>query len=309
MVTENQVLEIYNNTVYIDGLNIANWPRSTFASWRAGGISGWYEAHSDLIMQAHSVADIRRAKDSGKTGVLLSLQNTVGIEDQIDYLRVFRDLGVRKMQLTYNTQNYSGGGYTELRDSGLTGFGRQVVDEMGRLGIVVDLSHVGPVTRREVIEYASPDKPPCFSHVLACGLKEHPRNKPDELLKLLGCKGGFVGISQFGPHMEKGNESTIDDYVAALDYVIGVVGEDLVGVGSDASEGHAKPSEFMAWCNLDNGYARRLTPWGSQAVVKPLGALKDRAELAKAMARAGWSEKMCQVLGENWLNYWERIGE
>ncbi|KAJ6133552.1 Peptidase M19 renal dipeptidase [Penicillium samsonianum] len=55
------------------------------------------------------------------------------------------------------------------------------------------------------------------------------------------------------------------------------------GAGSDAREGHARPSDFMAWCNLDKGYARQLTPWGSQTVVKPLGPLKDRPELAKAM--------------------------
>lgn len=331
MVAEPEAIQIYKSAIHFDGLNIANWSPEIFQAWHIGGITGvsctcgiwegfrasianiiqwkkWFETHSSLITQAHSVSDIRAAKRDGKTAVLLSWQNTAGIEDQIDYLRVFRDLGVRMMQLTYNTQNYSGAGYTELRDSGLTGFGRQVVDEMGRLGIVLDLSHVGPVTTRDVIEYASREKPPCFSHVLPGGLKAHPRNKDDELLKLLGEKGGFVGISQFGPHMEKGNESTIDDYVAALDYVIDLVGVDLVGVGSDASEGHARPSEFMAWCNLDKGYARRLTPWGSQTVVKPLGQLKDRAELAKAMARAGWpEEKMRKVLGENWLNYLERI--
>ncbi|CAG7924913.1 unnamed protein product [Penicillium olsonii] len=329
MVSESEALEIYRDSVVFDGLNIANWSREIFEAWKKGGITGvsctcgiwegfrgaianvvqwkkWFEEHSDLIVQAHSVRDIRDAKRNGKTAVLLSWQNTAGIEDQLDYLRVFRDLGVRKMQLTYNTQNYSGAGYTEIRDSGLTGFGRQVVDEMGRLGIVVDLSHVGPVTSEDVIEYAT--KPPCFSHVLPGGLLDHPRNKSNHLLQLIGQKGGFVGISQFGPHMAKGNESTIDDYVAAVDFVIDLIGEDLVGVGSDASEGHARPSDFMAWCNLDKGYARRLTPWGSQTVVKPLGSLNERPELAKAMARAGWSKlKMQKVLGENWLNYLERV--
>ncbi|KAL5335708.1 hypothetical protein BJX70DRAFT_390526 [Aspergillus crustosus] len=319
MVAESQALDIYKSAIHFDGLNIANYSREIFSAWHEGGITGvsctcgiwegfresirnvvqwkkWFEEHSDLITQAHSVRDIRAAKAAGKTAVLLSWQNTAGIEDQIDYLRVFRDLGLRRI------------GYTELRDSGLTGFGRQVVDEMAKLGIVCDLSHVGPVITRDVIEYAPADNPPCFSHVPPGGLKDHPRNKSDELIRLLGSKGGFVGLSQFGPHMEKGNESTIDDYVTALDYVIGLIGEDLVGVGSDASEGHARPSEFMAWRNLDKGYARRLTPWGSQTVVKPLGKLKDRAELAKAMARAGWEEtKIVKVLGENWLKYLEKI--
>ncbi len=96
---------------------------------------------------------------------------------------------------------------------------------MAKLGIVVDLSHVGPKTTEDAIEYSPAGKPPCFSHILPCGLKEHPRNKSDRLIKLVGSKGGFVGLSQFGPHMEKGNESAIDDYVDALDYVIGLIGE------------------------------------------------------------------------------------
>lgn len=331
MPTEQEALDLYRSVIHFDGLNIANFSRDIFQAWRDGGITGvsctcglweglrgslanvvqwkeWFEEHSDLIVQAHSVADIRAAKASNRTAVLLSWQNTAGIEDQLSYLRVFRDLGVRQMQLTYNTQNYSGAGYTELRDSGLTGFGREVVDEMAKLGIVCDLSHVGPQTTEDVINYAPDGKRPCFSHVLPGGLKDHPRNKSDDLIRLLGSKGGFVGLSQFGPHMAKGNESTIDDYVDALDYVIGLIGEDIVGIGSDSSEGHGRPSDFMAWCNKDKGYARKLTPWGSQHVVKPLGKLADRPQLALAMARKGWSEsKIIKVLGENWLQYLKLI--
>ncbi|KAH7027218.1 renal dipeptidase family [Microdochium trichocladiopsis] len=331
MVSESEARAIYADSIHFDGLNICNFSREIFESWHKGGFTGvsctcglwegfrqsianvvqwkkWFEEHSDLIVQAHCVADIRAAKKAGKTAVLLSWQNTAGIEDQLDYLRVFRDLGVVKMQLTYNTQNYSGAGYTELNDSGLTGFGRQVVDEMAKLGMVVDLSHVGPKTSEDTILYAPEGKPPCFSHILPAGLKEHTRNKSDHLIKLIGSKGGFVGLSQFGPHMAKGNDSTIDDYVDALEYVIGLIGEDLVGIGSDSSEGHGRPSDFMAWCNKDKGYARQLTPWGSQKVVKPLGPLAERAELACSMARKGWSEaKMRKVLGENWLNYLEKI--
>ncbi|KAG8673022.1 hypothetical protein FPOAC2_06446 [Fusarium poae] len=331
MPTEEEALAVYQSAIHFDGLNICNFSQDIFQAWKDGGFTGvsctcglweglrgslanvvqwkeWFEEYPDLITQAHTVKDIREAKKSSRTAVLLSWQNTAGIEDQISYLRVFRDLGVRKMQLTYNTQNYSGAGYTELRDSGLTGFGREVVDEMAKLGIVCDLSHVGPQTSEDVINYAPAGKPPCFSHVLPSGLKQHPRNKDDGLIKLLGSKGGFVGLSQFGPHMANDNASTIDDYVDALDYVIGLVGENLVGVGSDASEGHERPSDFMAWCNKDKGYSRQLTPWGSQKVVKPLGLLKDRAQLAVAMARKGWSEeKMRKVLGENWLQYLEKI--
>lgn len=329
MVSEEEAKKIYNDSIHIDGLNICNFGEEIFKLWHEGGITAvsvtcglwenfrdtianviqwkkWFDEYSDLIIQVHHVEDIKKAKAENKTGVILSWQNTSGIEDQLGYLRIFRDLGVKIMQLTYNTQNYSGAGYTELKDSGLTGFGREVVDEMARLGIVCDLSHVGEQTTRDVIEYSP--KPPCFSHILPAGLKASGRNKSDELIKLLGAKGGFVGISQFGPHMPKGNDSTIDDYVDCVDYVISLIGEDLVGIGSDASEGHGRPSPFMEWCNKDKGYARQMAPWGSQKVVKPLGPLAERPQLALAMARKGWlKSKIEKVLGLNWYNYLEKI--
>ncbi len=320
---------VYREAVVVDGLNICNWSREIFESWRAGGLTAvsctcglwenfrqsvdniiqwnrWFEEHSDLIIPVRSTADILLAKRVGKTGVILSWQNTSGIEDRIDYLQIFASLGLRKMQLTYNTQNYSGAGYSEERDSGLTGFGREVVDEMARVGIACDLSHVGDRTTADVIAYAP--KAPCFSHVLPAGMREGGRNKSDDLIKAIANRGGVIGLSQFGPHMKRGNESTIDDYVEALDYVIDLTGEDHVAVGSDASEGHARPSPFLEWCNRDKGYARVLTPWGSERVVKPLGPLAQRAALAESMARAGWSDtKMRKVLGENWMRYFGDI--
>jgi membrane dipeptidase len=325
----SKAIDIYKESIVFDGLNICNWSRDIFEAWQRGGITGvsatcgiwenirdsmanivqWrrlLEQNADLILQVHTTDDIRRAKKEGKTGVVLSWQNTAGIEDRIEYLQIFNVLGVKIMQLTYNTQNYSGAGYTELNDSGLTGFGREVVDEMARVGIVCDLSHVGAKTSADVIAYAS--KPPCFSHVLPRGMRDVARNKSDELLRAIGERGGMVGLSQFGPFMQKGNDSTIADYVAALEYVIDLAGEDNVGIGSDASEGHGRPSPFMEWCNHDKGYARELTPFGHDKVVKPLGPLADRARLAEAMAAAGWSEdRMRKVLGENWLRYLRTI--
>lgn len=321
--------DVYKNAIVFDGLNICNWSRDIFEAWHKGGFTGvsatcglwenfrdsihnviaWnkhFQDNSDLILHVRTTEDIRRAKREGRTGVLLSWQNTSGIEDRVDFLQVFRDLGVLKMQLTYNTQNYSGAGYLELKDSGLTGFGREVVDEMARVGIVCDLSHVGPQTSADVIEYAK--VPPCFSHVLPSGLKDHKRNKSDALVKACGARGGIVGLSQFGPFMQHGNDSTIDHYVEAVDYMIDLAGEDNVGIGTDASEGHGRPSAFMEWCNHDKGYARQLTPYGHDKVVKPLGPLAERPQLAEAMARAGWSdEKMVKVLGENWMRYLKQI--
>lgn len=321
--------EIYRDAVVIDGLNICNFSEEIFRQWNAGGITAvsatcglwegirgsldnivkwrqWFENYSNYIIQAKSTADIMRAKAAGKTAVILSWQNTSGIEDRLDYLGIFSDLGVKIMQLTYNTQNYSGSGYTETNDSGLSDFGLEVINEMARVGIVCDLSRVGNKTSADVIE-KSP-KSPCFTHVQPEGLKKSKRNKSDGLIKAIAERGGMIGLSEFGPAMIHGNDSTVDDYIGSLEYVMTIAGEDHVGIGSDASQGHGRPSPFMEWCNRDKGYARMLTAFNNEKVVKPLGALEDRGRVADAMARAGWDEKlMRKVLGGNWLAYLDSI--
>lgn len=130
MVSETEALEIYRTAIHLDGLNISNWSSEIFEAWQQGSITGvlcicgiwegirsaiinvvqwkkWFEEPSDLIVQAHSVRDIRQAKRDGRTAVLLSWQNTPGIEDQIDYLRVFRDLGVQDLPLLEAASTFS----------------------------------------------------------------------------------------------------------------------------------------------------------------------------------------------------------
>ncbi len=111
-----------------------------------------------------TLADIHAAKSEQRTGIILGWQNTSPLEDNLEYVEIFKDLGVGVMQLTYNTQNYSGAGYLETRDSGLTGFGYEVLAEMNRVGVLCDLSHVGDRTSADVI--AASQAPVCISHVL-----------------------------------------------------------------------------------------------------------------------------------------------
>lgn len=318
---------VYRDAIVFDALNVCDWSREIFEAWRAGGVTGvsctcgmwedfrgsianlvqwkrWFEEHADLLLQVHGTEDIRRAKREGRTGVVLSWQNTAGIEDQLGYLRIFRDLGVRIMQLTYNTQNYSGAGYLELRDSGLSGFGREVLDEMTSLGIACDLSHVGPQTTLDTIEYAK--KPPCFTHVLPAALKESKRNKTDAEMRALAGRGGMIGVSLFAPGMKRGNDASIEDVLEAMEHCIAVAGEDSVGIGTDFSQGHPRPGPYLEWANKDKGYARQLTPFGHAVVKKPAGVarIEELPNLAPAMERRGWPEaRIRRVLGENWLRY------
>ena len=130
---------------------------------------------------------------------------------------------MRVVQLCYNTQNLIGTGCYE-RDGGLSGYGREVIAEMNRVGIMVDLSHVGATTSEEAILAST--RPVCYSHCLPSGLKAHPRNKSDEQLRFIAERGGFVGVTMFPPFLKRGIDATVDDYVEAIDYVSAIVGED-----------------------------------------------------------------------------------
>lgn len=312
---------LHEEMVVFDGLIIANFGREVFEDMRRGGLTAanctccvwegfeetmrnvaqwkrWFVEHDDLIVQVRTTADVRRAKELGRTGVLLGFQNVSAFEDRLGYVQLFKDVGVGVAQLAYNTQNLVGAGCYETRDPGLSDFGREVVAEMNRVGIMCDLSHVGPQTSEDCILAST--RPVTYSHCLPAGLKAHPRNKSDEQLRFIAEHGGFIGVTMFPPFLAKGPESTVDDYVAAIDYVVDLAGEDAVGIGTDFTQG--QDDAFFHRLTHDKGYARELTRFG--AIVNPEGirTIGDFPNLTTAMERARWPEaKIRKVMGENWL--------
>lgn len=319
--------ELHKNAIIIDGLVISNWSRAVFEDMHRGGITAanctccvwedfrgtmdnvarwkrWFEAHGDILHQVYTSEDIHRAKREDKVGIILGWQNATGIEDRIEYLRVFKELGVGVIQLTYNTQNLVGAGCYESRDSGLSDFGRQVVGEMNRLGILCDLSHVGPKTSEDVIRHSK--KPVVYSHTCPQALKDHPRNKTDEELRFIADHDGLVGVTMFPPFLPRGNQSSLDDYVEVIEHTINVAGEDHVGIGTDFTQGHG--SDFFDWLTRDKGYARRLVEFGE--IINPEGfrRLGEFPNLTAGMQRRGWSESQIRkVMGENWLALFKEV--
>jgi membrane dipeptidase len=317
---------IHAQSIVIDGLIISKWSREVFEDMKKGGltaanctVSVWDDfkatvnniaqmkslirANADLLTLARSTQDIRRAKQDGKTAIILGFQNAHAFEDHLGYVEVFADLGVRVVQLCYNTQNLIGTGCYE-RDGGLSGYGREVIGEMNRVGIMVDLSHVGARTSEEAILESK--KPVTYSHCLPAGLKEHPRNKSDAQLKFIADHGGFVGVTMFPPFLKRGTDATVSDYVEALDYVIDRVGEDAVGVGTDHTQGYGQ--EFFDHITHDKGRGRKLTDFGT--VLNPLGirTIGEMPNLTAAMERAGWpASKITKVIGGNWLRVFGEV--
>lgn len=319
--------DLHRSLTVFDGLIVSSFGRAVFEDMRRGGLTAanctcsiwegfrgtmdnlarwqrWFREHADLILQVHTTADIARAKREGRTGIALGWQNLSGIEDQIGYLGLFKSLGVGIMQIAYNTQNLVGTGCYESRDGGLSDFGHEVIAEMNRLGILCDLSHVGAKTSEDVIKASK--KPVAYTHCLPGALKAHPRNKSDEQLRFIVERGGFVGVTMFPPFLRRGTESTVDDYVEAIEYVIKLCGEDQVGFGTDFTQGYDR--KFFEWITHDKGYARKLTEFGE--IVNPAGIreIKDYPNLTAAMQKRGWKEsRIRKVMGENWVRLLKEV--
>ena len=326
--------QIYDQAIVIDGLSISNWESdAVFERLRAGNITAinatvatWENftqtmAHlaawmrrfreRDDILQVKETADIHRAKQLGKTGIILSFQNASPIENELDRLGLFLALGVRVMQLTYHETNLLGSGCWERNDAGLSNFGVDAVREMNRLGIVIDLSHVGPKTTLDAIEIS--EQPVAITHANARSFCDHPRNKEEDALKLLAAKGGVVGATSFAPFLPKAYDSTVEDFVDAIDDMVQRIGIDHVAIGTDST--HDQPLSFWHYINAQQGtrfpssFADGSLPY-TELSYQPKG-MESPAQfpnLAAALARRGYrADEIGKLLGANWLRLFERV--
>ncbi|PRX09250.1 UNVERIFIED_ORG: membrane dipeptidase [Martelella mediterranea] len=321
--------DLHTRSIVIDALQCSDFNREILLEAQKGGVTAisassvlwenfvggmeyvimWkkkLEENADIAMPVKTPDDIRRAKAEGKVGIIFGWQNTSPVEDRLDYFGIFKDLGVNIMQLTYNTQNFFGAGYLEAKDSGLTGFGREAVDEMRRCGIMIDLSHVGVQTALDTIDYAK--QPVAITHCLPRGLKDVPRNKPDDVFRACAEKGGVIGTSLFAPGLAKGNDATVADVIDAMEYTLGLVGEDHVAIGTDFNHNRARPGPWLLWANKDKGTGRTLTEFGSAKITKPEGIRRNDEfpNLTAEMQRRGWSEaRIEKILGGNWMRLFD----
>ena len=317
--------QLHADSIIIDGLVVSRWSRTVFEDMHAGGLTaanctcsvwegsretmmniarwrGWLREHDDLLMAVETIDDIHRAKAAGRVGIILGWQNTSALEDRVEFVELFRDLGVRVMQLTYNTQNLVGSGCWEGRDGGLSDFGREVVDEMNRTGVLVDLSHVGATTSADAIAHST--RPVAYTHCCPTGMKDHPRNKTNEALRKVADRGGFIGVATYPPFLPWGDDTTVNDCVEVFEYMIDVAGEEAVGIGTDFTQDQDRA--FFAWLRMDKGDGRAVVPGEVKVTQMPAGLerLQDYPNLTAAMESRGWPEsRIRKVLGENWLRF------
>ena len=330
----SEARRIYDEAIVIDGLNVSNWESdAVFERLRAGNItainatvatwenflqtmdhlSAWMRRFRERedILQVKETADIHAAKKLGKTGIILGFQNASPIENDLDRLGLFLSLGVRVIQVTYHETNLLGSGCWERNDAGLSNFGIDAVREMNRLGIVVDLSHVGPKTTLDAIEVS--EQPVAITHANARTFCGHRRNKEEEALVALAEKGGVVGATSFANFLPKGFDSTVEDFVDAIDDMVERIGIDHVAIGTDST--HDQPLEFWHYISSQQGtkfpstFADGSIPY-TELSFQPKG-IDSPAEfpnLADALADRGYSgEDIARLLGGNWMSLFERV--
>jgi membrane dipeptidase len=191
------------------------------------------ETNPDAFMQIRGASDFARAKRERKLGIIFSFESAACLEDKLERIDLFRNLGVRVMQLGYNLPSPFGGGVMSPPDSTLTDLGRQAVARMNEQGVALDLSHANPATTAAAIEASA--KPVLITHAGCSAVHPHPRNKSDDQLRAIAAKGGVVGIYDLFYLAPAGRQPNLDDYMAHMIHALSVCGEDHVGVGSDTS--------------------------------------------------------------------------
>ena len=323
--------DIYTESVVFDALNVSNWDsQGVYDSLSAGRVTGinatiaiwenyretmdnlaaWvhrFDAQSETLAQAGSVSDILQAKEQGKTAVVLGWQNASPIENDLNRLALFHKLGVRIIQITYNERNLVGNGCYERNDEGLSNFGQDVVREMNRLGMLIDLSHVGDRTTLEAAELS--EQPVACTHANARGYFEHPRNKTDDALRLITERGGVIGANAFPPFLRNGFESSLSDYVDAIDDLVERVGIDHVGIGTDYTQN--QPKAFFDWIFSQQGTKLRdVSDVYPENLLHPEGmetpdSLSNVA--SELLGRGYTAQDVTKVLGGNWLRLFRQV--
>jgi membrane dipeptidase len=264
------------------------------------------DTHRDVLAPVRNVADIRRAKDTGRVGLIAGFQDTTMLESDLSRLALFHNLGVRIIQLTYNVRNLVGDGCLEPGNAGLSAFGRQVVARMNELGILVDTSHCGRRTTLDAIAMST--KPVSATHSGCAALNDVPRNKTDEQLKAMADKGGVIGIYTM-PFLRASGQPVAADFLRHIDHAVQVCGEDHVGIGTDNSITPLDLTPEFRAAHAGFVEQRRRAGIGAPGedanvfnYVPDFNTPRRMEQMADALAARGYgSARIEKILGQNWL--------
>ncbi|SVA33976.1 uncharacterized protein METZ01_LOCUS86830 [marine metagenome] len=317
----------------IDNLQYCNWSREIFEINREAGldavhvtvvyhedydefltrISEWdelFKKNSDLIFLGKDFKDIEKAKSENKTTIFFGFQNCSPIEDDLKLVEKVHELGCRFMQLTYNNQSLLATGCYENVDSGVTNFGKEVIKEMNRVGIVIDMSHSAEKSTLDAIELS--EKPIAITHANPFFWHSAKRNKSDVLLKNLSESGGMLGLSLYSHHLKDGLNCKLENFCEMVAKTADLIGVKNIGIGSDLCLN--QPDSVVEW--MRNGTWTKAKNYGEGSKDKPgfpkqpdwFVDARGFDSLEKGLKNIGFSiDEVNDILGNNWFNFYKGI--
>ena len=306
-----EIFEI-NNQAKLDAVHATICYHEDFDELQKN-IENWnifFQKNSDLIFQGKKSQDIKKAKSENKTAIFYGLQNCSPIEDNIHYVEVLKNSGVLFMQLTYNNQSLLATGCYESRDSGITRMGREVIKEMNRVGMIVDMSHSAELSTLEAIEISQ--RPIVVSHANPLFWHKGLRNKSDNVLKALNDSGGMIGFSLYPHHLKDSTNCTLESFCEMIAETTKRISVKQIGIGSDLCIRH--PDSIVDW--MRNGTWTKTKDFGEGSVnnagfpSQPSWFEDARGfdNLEQGLLKVGFSEEETHdILGNNWYNFYRKF--
>ena len=269
-----------------------------------------FKENSDLIFHGKSYKDIDKAKKEKKTAIFFGFQNCSPIEDNIDLVEKVHEHGCRFMQLTYNNQSLLATGCYEKSDSGVTNFGREVIKEMNRVGIVIDMSHSAEKSTLDAIDIS--EKPIAITHANPHFWHDTKRNKSNELLNVLSESGGMLGLSLYPHHLKENSNCSLESFCEMTAKLTEIMNVEKIGIGSDLCLN--QPDSVVEW--MRNGTWTKTENFGEGNKNKPgfpeqplwFKDARGFSNLKNGLKKIGFNEKEVNgILGNNWYKFYSEI--
>lgn len=318
--------------MFIDCLQYCNWSEKIFKQWRASNLDAvhvtisyheqfrdtvsnfeqwnkWFEKYPSLIMPAFYAEDVEIAKKQRKTAVIFGFQNPSPIEDDIGLVEILHRLGGRFMQLSYNNQSLLATGCYEENDPGITRMGKEVIKEMNRVGMVVDMSHSSERSTFEAIELSS--RPIVISHANPSFWHPAKRNKSDQILRKLSENKGMLGFSLYPHHLNNSSQCSLEDFCLMIARTADLIGINHIGFGSDLCQD--QPDSIVEWMRvgkwtkeIDYGEGSASNP-GFPDMPKWFRDNRDWNNIIEGLKKHGFSnDEINKIKGENWLSFFRK---
>ncbi len=313
----------------IDGLQYANWSEKIFRQMREGGVDAvhvtisyhenfretvlniekwnrWFETYPELITKGQWASDIDRARSSGQTAVFFGFQNPSPIEDDIGLVEIVHTLGARFMQLTYNNQSLLATGCYESEDTGITRMGRQVIKEMNRVGLVVDMSHSADRSTIEAAEIS--ERPIAITHANPHAWSPALRNKKEDVIRAVTENGGMLGFSLYPLHLKDKSDCTLQGFCEMIARTADIFGVDHLGIGSDLCQD--QPDSVVEW--MRTGRWTKEVDYGEGSASNPgfpdmpswFRDNRDFGNIEAGLHNVGMNkDEVDGIMGANWYRF------